>query len=381
MDMDIIQRLTETVRERKLTVALPEGRDERIIRVARRLHDEKIARPVVLGRREQIDAAIEKAGVGLDGIAVIDPKTSDRLDAYVEAYHRRRSQLCEPIARNVVVKPMFFAGMMVTCGDADAFVGGAAIASSIVIQAGMLTIGLKAGIQTPSSYFLMVVPPLHGEPEKLLLYADCAVNIDPSPEQLADIAIATAATARQILGEPPRVAMLSFSTRGSASGSEVGKVTEALERVRDRQPGLIIDGEFQLDTALASDVAIRKTAEHSAVAGKANVFIFPDLNSGNIAYKVTQYMAHARAIGPILQGFARPISDLSRGAGVNDIIAAVVLTLAQVPVAKSRTGPSRSRATPATNSSPICNRAGSPSSENSPPAAQTTKTLTRWENH
>jgi phosphate acetyltransferase len=329
--MDIIQRLTQTVRERKLTVVLPEGRDERIIQAARRLQDEQIARPVVLGRREQIDAAIEKAGVGLDGILTIDPKCSDKLDIYVEAYCRRRNQICAPVARNVVVKPLLFAGMMVACGDADALVGGAAIASSVVIQAGILTIGLRAGIQTPSSYFLMIIPGRHGEPDKRLLYADCAVNIDPSPEQLADIALATAATAGRILGEEPRVAMLSFSTRGSASGSDVSKVTEALRLVRAREPGLTIDGEFQLDTALVSDVAIRKTPAGSAVAGKANVFIFPDLNSGNIAYKVTQYMAHARAIGPILQGFARPISDLSRGAGVDDIIAAVVLTLAQVP--------------------------------------------------
>lgn len=334
--MEILQRLTETVRERNLTVVLPEGRDERIIQAARRLHDEGIARPVVLGRQDQIEVAIQKAGVGVDEIVFIDPRNSDRLDAYVKAYQRRRNLIDETVARNVVVKPLFFAGMMVACGDADAFVGGAAIASSVILQAGVLTVGLKAGIQTPSSYFLMVIPARNGEPDKLLLYADCAVNISPSSEQLADIALATAATARQILDEEPRVAMLSFSTQGSASGSGVSKVTEALRLVRAREPGLAVDGEFQLDTALVSDVAIRKAPTGGRVAGKANVFIFPDLNSGNIAYKVTQYMAHARAVGPILQGFARPISDLSRGALVDDIIAAVILTLAQAPAGQPK---------------------------------------------
>ena len=176
----------------------------------------------------------------------------------------------------------------------------------------------------------MVIPNFLGEKDKPFIYADCAVNIDPTAEQLADIALASAVSARRILGAEPRVAMLSFSTKGSASGPSVDKVKEALKIARAREPELAIDGEFQADSAIVPRVAAKKVKDESAVAGKANVIIFPDLSSGNIAYKLTQYMADARAIGPFLQGFAKPIADLSRGASVDDIISAVVLTLVQL---------------------------------------------------
>jgi len=225
---------------------------------------------------------------------------------------------------------LFYAGMMVACGDADTAVGGVAGATAILIQAGVLTVGLIPGIKTPSSYFLMVIPNFLGEEDKPFIFADCAVNIDPTAEQLADIALASAVSARRILGQEPRVALLSFSTKGSSSGPSVDKVREALKIARARQPGLAIDGEFQADTAIVPRVAAKKVKDGSSVAGKANVIIFPDLNSGNIAYKLTQYMANAQAIGPFLQGFAKPITDLSRGASVDDIVATVILTLGQL---------------------------------------------------
>jgi phosphate acetyltransferase len=220
--------------------------------------------------------------------------------------------------------------MMVACGDADTAVGGVAGATAILIQAGVLTVGLIPGIKTPSSFFLMVIPNFLGEKDKSFIFADCAVNIDPTAEQLADIALASAVSARRLLGQEPRVALLSFSTKGSASGPSVDKVREALKIARARQPGLAIDGEFQADSAIVPGVAAKKVKDESAVAGKANVIIFPDLNSGNIAYKLTQYMADAQAIGPFLQGFAKPITDLSRGASVDDIVATVILTLGQL---------------------------------------------------
>jgi len=328
--MDIISSFKEKVRGKNLSVVLPEGRDERIIRAARRLKDEDIAQPIVLGKPEQVEAAVEKAGVNLDGIRTINPKQSDKLDVYTERYSRQREGISVAVAKHIVVKPMFYAGMMVACGDADAAVGGVAGATATVIQAGVLTIGLIPGIKTPSSYFLMVIPNFLGEKDKPFIYADCAVNIDPTAEQLADIALASAVSARRILGAEPRVAMLSFSTKGSASGPSVDKVKEALKIARAREPELAIDGEFQADSAVVPRVAAKKVKDESAVAGKANVIIFPDLNSGNIAYKLTQYMADARAIGPFLQGFAKPIADLSRGASVDDIISAVVLTLVQL---------------------------------------------------
>jgi len=328
--MDIIESFAERARGKNLSVVLPEGRDERIIRAARRLKDDNIAEPIVLGRPEQIEAALEKAGTGLDGVAVINPKDSDKLDGYAEKYSSRREGISVAVAKRIVVKPLFYAGMMVSCGDADTAVGGVASATSILIQAGVLTVGLIPGIETPSSYFLMVIPDFQGERDKPFIYADCAVNIDPSAEQLADIALASAVSARRLLGEEPRVALLSFSTRGSASGPSVAKIRKALEISRAREPNLAIDGEFQADSAIIPRVAAKKVKGESEVAGKANVLIFPDLNSGNIAYKLTQYMAGARAIGPFLQGFASPITDLSRGATVDDIVSTVILTLAQI---------------------------------------------------
>jgi phosphate acetyltransferase len=251
------------------------------------------------------------------------------LEGYVEAYAGARG-LNEKIARRLVKRPLYFAGMMVAAGDADTMVGGASHSTALVIQAAVLTVGLAEGIATPSSFFLMVLPEFRGEPGKVLLFADCAVNADPTPTELADIAIASEASARRLLKEEPRVALLSFSTKGSASHGRVARVTEALAVVRRKAGGLKIDGEFQVDAALIPAVAARKVPVAGEVAGRANVLIFPDLDSGNIAYKLTQYLAGAQAIGPFLQGFAKPISDLSRGASVADIVGAAAICLAQV---------------------------------------------------
>ena len=326
----MISAFRKKIMGRNLSVVLPEGNDERIIHAARRLMDEKLAVPIVLGKDEQIAQAAGKAGVSFDGIKTINPKNGSRLDSYIQKYTEDNGDISHAVAERIVSRPLFYAGMMVACGDAHAVVGGAANATATVIQAGALTIGLMEGIKTPSSYFLMIVPKFLGGGDRAFIYADCAVNIDPSAEQLADIAIASAASARRILGEVPRVAMLSFSTRQSASSPSVDKVRAAVEIAKGRQPDLAIDGEFQADAAVVPKVAARKVKDGSSVAGNANVLIFPDLDAGNIAYKLTQYMAGAQAIGPFLQGFAKPITDLSRGASVDDIVSTAVLTLAQL---------------------------------------------------
>jgi len=323
-----IDQYVQQIKGKGLKVVLPEGQDERVVAAARRLKDEGLAVPIVLGKPEQLEAAAAAAGVALDGLERIDPATSDQLEPYAAAYAGHRG-LEQGVARRMVKRALYFGGMMVRQGDADTLVAGVANATALVIQAGVLTVGLAEGIQTPSSFFLMILPTFQGEANKVFIYADCAVNVAPTPSELADIALASEASARTLLAEEPRVAMLSFSTKGSAAHEQVDRVSEALAIVRDRAGHLKIDGELQVDAAIIPTVAAKKVREPSEVVGRANVLVFPDLNAGNIAYKLTQYMANAQAIGPFLQGFAAPISDLSRGASVDDIIATTAICLAR----------------------------------------------------
>lgn len=328
--MNIIQTFVERARRHRRTLVLPEGHDERIVLAARRLLDDGIARPILLGNAQELIDGAARTGTSLDGIGTIDPEHSDKLEAYARSYLVGRPNANLKVAQRLLRKHLFYSGMMVKTGDAHAMIAGVANPTARVIEAGLMTVGLTAGINTPSSFFLMIVPQFQGETDKPFVYADCAINIDPGPAELADIALASAATYMRLFREEPRVALLSFSTKGSAHHARVDKVTKALLIAREQAPGLAIDGEFQVDSALIAKVAAVKVKGESAVAGKANVLIFPDLDAGNIAYKLTQYMAGAKAIGPVLQGFTKPISDLSRGATVEDIIATAAIVLAQV---------------------------------------------------
>lgn len=325
--MGIVDGFITLAQGRARSVVLPEGNDERIVQAARQIKDKRIADPILLGSTDEVSAAAASGGVPLDGIRVIDPKTSDKLEAYTRAYAESRDMKLGVAAR-MVKRSLFFGGMMVAKGDADTMVAGVAHATATVIQAGALTVGYAPGIATASSFFLMVIPDFQGRKDKPFIYADCAVNIAPTPAELADIALASHASGEKLLGEPARTALLSFSTQGSASHENIDKVTQALAIIKRRAADLHIDGELQADAAIIPSVGAKKVKQPGPVVGNANVLIFPDLNSGNIAYKLTQYMANAQAIGPFLQGFARPISDLSRGASAKDVVATTAICIA-----------------------------------------------------
>jgi phosphate acetyltransferase len=317
----LIERLRDRAVERRPRLVFPEGEDDRVIKAATRLESEGLASPILLGSTNEIESTALDIGIDLTDVETIDPKTARDEEQYVSEYQAVRSVSTET-ARKILGNELLFGGLLVRLGEADAMIGGCVRTSGDLISAAKEVVGLHEGITVPSSFFIMELP--EGEP---LVYADAAVNANPSAEELADIAVASARSVAALMEEDPKVALLSFSTRGSASHPDVEKVQEATERAKDAAPEYDIDGEFQGDTALDEETAQRKIeGDVGPVAGQANTLVFPDLDAGNIAYKLTQELSGANAYGPVLQGFAEPVSDLSRGASVEDIVGAAVIT-------------------------------------------------------
>lgn len=329
--MEISQLIREKAKKNPKIIVLPEGEEQRMIKSAETIINEGIASLILLGREENIKSKAQELGIDLSNkIKIINPKDSEKLKKYAESYYqlRKNKGVSSDQAYQLLENPLYFGALMVYHDDADGLVAGSINATGDVFRPALQTIKTAPGINIVSSSFIMVIPDCPYGEKGVMVFADCALNPEPNAEQLADVAIASAATGKALVGFEPRVAMLSFSTRGSGKHPLVDKVIEATKIAKEKKPELLIDGELQADAALIPSIGERK-APNSKIAGKANVLIFPDLHSGNIAYKLIERLAKAKAIGPISQGMRKPVNDLSRGCSVADIVNVVAITVLQ----------------------------------------------------
>ncbi len=332
--MGLLEEIKAKAAARKKTIVLCEGEDKRVVEAAAKITAEGIAKIVLIGNKEE--CAKVAPGVDLTGITLIDPLTSDKTKEYAKILYeaRKAKGMTEEQAAEQAKDRTMFGALMLKAGDVDGYVSGACHSTANTLRPGLQVVKTAPGIKTVSSCFIMIAP--EGEnkynPDGVAVFADCAINIEPDAQQLADIAVSSAKTAKAIAGIEPRVAMLSFSTKGSGNDDKffksVPKMQEATAIAKEMAPDLALDGEFQFDAAVAPEVGQLK-APGSKVAGHANVFVFPNINAGNIGYKIAQRFGGYMAIGPVCQGFARPLNDLSRGCNVEDIVATVAVTALQ----------------------------------------------------
>lgn len=328
--MKLVEQIIAQAKKFNKRIVLPEGTEPRTLQAASIILKEGIARLILLGEPGKIEEEARKLGIDISGASLVDPKTDSRRVHYASIMleMRKSKGLTEEEAFRLLNDPLYFGTLMIKAGDADGEIAGAINSTGDVLRPAFQYVKTLPGVSVVSGAFMMFVNnPAFGH-DGILFFADCAVMPDPDEKQLAEIAVTTARTAKAIVGLEPRVAMLSFSTKGSAKHEMVDKVVNATRLAREMAPDLMIEGELQVDAALVDEVA-RLKAPGSDVAGKANVLVFPTLESGNIGYKLVQRLANAEAIGPVLQGMAAPINDLSRGCSVNDIVIMVAITANQ----------------------------------------------------
>ncbi|MGI5921195.1 MAG: phosphate acetyltransferase [Syntrophomonadaceae bacterium] len=326
--MDLLAQIREKASLKEKTIVLPEGTEERTLSAIKGIVDGKVARPILLGDESEIKGLASKIGADITGAEIINPVKAPFYDDFVQAFYEMRKSKGVDMdkAAKTMLDPLFFASMMVHMGKADGEVAGAENTTGNVLRPALQIIKTAPGINSVSGAFIIIVPDCEFGANGIFVFADCAVTIDPTAEQLAEFAKASVGTATSLCGiDDPKIGMLSFSTKGSASHEMVDKVSKATAIAKEKFPELKIDGEFQFDAAIVPKVGASK-APGSDVAGQCNVLIFPDINAGNIGYKIAQRLGKAEAIGPILQGIAKPVNDLSRGCSVQDIINVVAIT-------------------------------------------------------